>query len=67
MDAASYGIIASSPLGDTVALEALLPDRWVAAHPEHELEQWEEEPCETRPAVIGNGLLAVLPPPNKRW
>lgn len=28
---------------DTVALEALLPDRWVAAHPEHRLEEREEE------------------------
>ena len=28
---------------DTAALEALLPDRWVATHPEHRLEQREEE------------------------
>lgn len=28
---------------DTAALEALLPDRWVAAHPENRLEQREEE------------------------
>lgn len=28
---------------DPAALEALLPDRWVAAHPEHRLEQREEE------------------------
>jgi hypothetical protein len=28
---------------DTAALEALLPDRWVAAHSEHRLEQREEE------------------------
>jgi hypothetical protein len=25
--------------GDTAALEALLPDRWLATHPEHRLEQ----------------------------
>jgi len=28
---------------NTAALEALLSDRWVAAHPEHRLEQREEE------------------------
>jgi hypothetical protein len=28
---------------DIAAMEALLPDRWVAAHPEHRLEQREEE------------------------
>lgn len=28
---------------DTAALEALLPNRWVAVHPEHRLEQREEE------------------------
>ncbi len=28
---------------DTTALEAPLPDRWVAVHPEHRLEQREEE------------------------
>jgi len=27
--------IAAIAPGDTVALEGLLPDRWVAAHPEH--------------------------------
>jgi transposase len=35
--------IAAIPFGDTAALEALLPDRWVAAHPEHRLDQREEE------------------------
>ena len=39
--------IAAIAPGDTVALEALLPDRWVAAHPEHRLEQREEESRET--------------------
>jgi serine/threonine protein kinase HipA of HipAB toxin-antitoxin module len=34
--------------GDTTALEALLPDHWVAAHPEHRLEQREEEPREAQ-------------------
>lgn len=29
--------------GDTEALEALLPDRWVAAHPAHLLAEREEE------------------------
>jgi hypothetical protein len=33
---------------DTAALEALLPDRRVAAHPEHRLEQREEEPHEAQ-------------------
>ncbi len=28
---------------DAAALEALLPDRWVVAHPEHRLEQREDE------------------------
>jgi hypothetical protein len=34
--------------GDIAALEALLPDRWLAAHPEHRLEQREEESREAR-------------------
>jgi hypothetical protein len=34
--------------GDTAELEALLPDRWVAAHPEHRLEQREEESREAQ-------------------
>ena len=33
---------------DTAGLEALLPDRWVAAHPEHRLEQREEESREAQ-------------------
>jgi len=33
---------------DTAALEALLPDRWVAAHPKHRLEQREEESREAQ-------------------
>ncbi len=33
---------------DSAALEALLPDRWVAAHPEHRLEQREEESREAQ-------------------
>jgi hypothetical protein len=33
---------------DAAALEALLPDRWVAAHPEHRLEQREEESREAQ-------------------
>lgn len=35
--------IAAIAPGDTAALEALLPDRWLAEHPEHRLEQREEE------------------------
>jgi hypothetical protein len=35
--------------GDTTALEALLPDRWLAAHPEQRLEQREEELHEAQP------------------
>jgi hypothetical protein len=34
--------------GDTAALEALLLDRWIAAHPEHRLEQREEESHESQ-------------------
>ena len=40
--------IAAIPPGDTTALEALLPDRWLAAHPEHRLEQREEESREAQ-------------------
>jgi len=36
------------PPGDTEAMKALLPDRWVAAHPEHRLEQREEESHEAQ-------------------
>jgi hypothetical protein len=35
--------IAAIAPGDTAALEALLPDRWLAEHAEHRLEQREEE------------------------
>jgi transposase len=40
--------IAAIAPGDTAGLEALLPDRWVAAHPEHRLEQREEESREAQ-------------------
>jgi transposase len=40
--------IAGIAPGDTAALEALLPDRWVAAHPEHRLEQREQESHEAQ-------------------
>ncbi|MGA2254783.1 MAG: transposase domain-containing protein [Thermoguttaceae bacterium] len=40
--------IAAIAPGDTAALEALLPDRWLAAHPEHRLEQREEESREVQ-------------------
>ena len=40
--------IAAIASGDTAALEALLPDRWVAEHPEHRLEQREEESREAQ-------------------
>ena len=40
--------IAAIAPDDTAALEALLPDRWVAAHPEHRLEQREEESREAQ-------------------
>jgi transposase len=40
--------IAAIDPGDNAALEALLPDRWVAAHPEHRLEQREEESREAQ-------------------
>jgi hypothetical protein len=40
--------IAAIAPSDTAGLEALLPDRWLAAHPEHRLEQREEESREAR-------------------
>jgi transposase/uncharacterized coiled-coil protein SlyX len=40
--------IAAIAPGDTAALEALLPDRWLAEHPEHRLEQREEESREAQ-------------------
>jgi len=40
--------IAAIAPGNTTALEALLPDRWLAAHPEHRLEQREEESREVQ-------------------
>ena len=40
--------IAAIAPSDITALEALLPDRWVAAHPEHRLEQREEESREAQ-------------------
>jgi transposase/uncharacterized coiled-coil protein SlyX len=40
--------IAAVAPGDAAALEALLPDRWLAAHPEHRLEQREEESREAQ-------------------
>jgi hypothetical protein len=33
---------------DPAVLEALLPDRWLADHPEHRLEQREEESREAQ-------------------
>ncbi|MGO9110377.1 MAG: hypothetical protein ACLP9L_14235, partial [Thermoguttaceae bacterium] len=33
---------------DMAALEDVLPNRWIAAHPEHHLEQREEESREAR-------------------
>jgi transposase/uncharacterized coiled-coil protein SlyX len=40
--------IAAITPGDTAALEALLPDRWLSAHPGHRLEQREEESREAQ-------------------
>jgi transposase len=40
--------IAAVAPGDTAALEALLPDRWLVAHPEYRLEQREEESREAQ-------------------
>jgi transposase/uncharacterized coiled-coil protein SlyX len=40
--------IAAIAPGDTAAWEALLPDRWLATHPEHRLEQREEESREAQ-------------------
>jgi hypothetical protein len=59
--------IAAIAPGDTAALESLLPDRWLADHPEHQLEQREEESREAQARRRRNGPLAALPPPNRRW
>ena len=40
--------IAAIAPNDTAALEALLPNCWVAVHPEHRLEQREEESREAQ-------------------
>jgi hypothetical protein len=40
--------IAAIAPGDTAAPESLLPDRWVAAHPEHLLQQRKEESREAQ-------------------
>jgi transposase len=40
--------IAAIAPGDMAALEELLPDRWLATHPEHRLEQREEESREAQ-------------------
>jgi hypothetical protein len=40
--------IAAIATGDTTALDALLPDRWLVTHPEHRLEQREEESREVQ-------------------
>ncbi|MGA2062223.1 MAG: hypothetical protein ABSG67_17200 [Thermoguttaceae bacterium] len=47
---------------DTAALEAPLLDRWLTDHPEHRVEQREEESREAQPAVVGNEPLAASPP-----
>lgn len=54
--------IAAIASGDTAALEALLPDRWVAEHPDHRLEQWEEESGEAqaRPGRKGVARRAAV-------
>ena len=57
--------IAAIAPGDTAALEALLPDRWLAAHPEHRLEQREEESAKPRPVAAENGLRVGLQPPRR--
>jgi uncharacterized coiled-coil protein SlyX len=53
--------------GDTAALEALLPDRWVAAHPEHRLEQREEESREAQARRRRKRAARRAEPPNRRW
>ena len=42
--------IAAIAPNDIAALEALLPNRWVAVHPEHRLEQREEESANPGPS-----------------
>ena len=59
--------IAAIAPGDTSALEALLPDRWLAAHPEHRLEQREENSAKPRLVATANGPLVGLPSPSRRW
>jgi len=62
--------IAAIAPGNTAALEELLPDRWPAAHPEHRMEQREEESREAqarrrrkrfaRRAAITSRVLATV-------
>ena len=41
-------VVQQAQLSSWVALEPLLPDRWLADHPEHRLEQREEESREAQ-------------------
>ena len=47
--------------------EALLPDRWVAAHPKHRLEQREEESREAQARRRRKRAHVGLLLPNRRW
>ena len=58
--------IAAIAPSDTAALEALLPDRWLAKHPEHRLEQREEESREAQ-ARCRKRVARRAQPPNRRW
>ena len=58
--------IAAIVPSDTAALETLLPNRWLADHPEHRLEQREEESREAHARRRRKRAAVALPPPNRR-
>ena len=63
-EADAAAIMAAIAPADTAALEALLPDRWLAAHPEHRLEQRE---VKLRPVAATSEPLVGWPPRNRQW
>ena len=57
---------------DTAALEALLPDRWVVAHPKCRLEQREKEPRKAQArgyssCAAPRRFVGRLAPPPVPW
>ena len=51
--------------GDTITLEALLPHRWLAEHPEYRRSSGKKNPVRPSPvAAVGGGLLTMPSPPH---